>query len=223
MPMRTDRHLAINLRKLGKSYNDINQILGIPKSTLSDWFNGNPWSAEIQKDLTRKAQILAAPKLRLMSAANKMKWDSIHYLQQQEAEKEFSSLTRNPAFLAGLMLYWGEGDKIMRNGHVRLTNSDPELIKIFYLFLHEALSIPKEKVNIYLILYPELNDNICKRYWSKCLGIPLCQFKNSATIVGRHPTRRLSYGICMIGLNSREIKEKIFTWIRLYQVYFNRN
>ena len=36
--MRLDKNQALKLRLLGKSYNEINKALGVPKATLSDWF-----------------------------------------------------------------------------------------------------------------------------------------------------------------------------------------
>ena len=77
----------------------------------------------------------------------------------------------------------------------------------------------KEKIFIKLILYPDLADNVYKKLWSNNLNIPLSQFKRSAIILGRHPTKHLSYGICSIEVSSRKIKEKIITWFGLYQKY----
>lgn len=42
--MRQDKETAKNLRKLGKSYREIEEELGIPRSTLSDWFGSEEWS-----------------------------------------------------------------------------------------------------------------------------------------------------------------------------------
>ncbi len=218
--MRKDRHLVIQLRRQGKSYNEISESLKIPKSTMHVWLKDNKWSLEIKEALTKRAQTLASPKLRLMALAQKTKWEKLHEQFKKEAKSEFPNLQNNLLFITGLMLYWGEGDKMLRNGQVRLTNSDPELIKIFYSFLHVALGISKEKIYIKLILYPDLKNEIYKKYWSRTLKVPLIQFRNSVTISGRHPTKRLSYGICSVEVYSRELKEKIFTWLKLYQEYF---
>lgn len=217
--MRVDRHLAISLRRQGKSYREISKELGIPESTMGYWFRGNLWSDEIKRKLIRKAQILAIPKLRLMSKANKRKWDIWHKECRQKAIIEFPILKDNQLFLAGLMLYWGEGDKVIKNGKVRIANTDPEIIKIFYSFLKNTLLFPLEKIYIKLIIYPELNRQNIEKFWSKVLNIPLSQFKKTVVIKGKHPDKRLSYGIAYVEVISRELKEKIFTWIKLYQKY----
>ncbi|MCL4366519.1 helix-turn-helix domain-containing protein [Patescibacteria group bacterium] len=215
--MRKDRHLAIKLRREGKSYNEIYKELGIPKSTLHLWFRNNGWSQEIKRNLIKKAQILARPQLKAMALANKNKWEKWHEKCRRDAIEEFSGLRENELFIVGLMLYWGEGDKVIKNGIVRLTNSDPEMIKIFYSFLDKVLSVPIEKIIIKLILYPDLKDTDYRKFWSKFLQVPLSQFRTSAVIVGKHPTKRLSFGMCSIEVYSRELKEKILTWLKLYQ------
>ena len=220
--MRKDLHLAIKLRKQKKSYNEISKILGIPKSTMHYWFKENPWSEKIKRELMKKAWKLGKKQLKLMAKANKKKWEEWHKQCQQEAVKEFPSLKNNQLFLAGLMLYWGEGDSKMKNCQVRLSNTDPEMIRIFSLFLQKICKVPKNKIKIALILYPDLDEQKCKKLWQKATGIPINQFTKAQFIKGKHPTTRLSYGICNINLGSRELKEKIFTWIKLYQQEFKR-
>lgn len=220
--MRKDRYFAIQLRKQNKSYNEISKELKIPKSTLHTWFKDNEWSQVIKKDLIKRAQVSAIHKLKLMALANKNKWEIWHEECRQEAINEFAKLQDNQLFIAGLMLYWGEGDKVVRNGIVRLANSDPEMIKIFHSFLNKVLNIPKEKIIIKLTLYPDLEEVAYKKFWSKVINIPLAQFRTSIVIKGKHPNRRLSYGICSIEVYSRKLKEKIFTWLKLYRKYFSQ-
>ncbi len=215
--MRNDRHLAIKLRKQKKSYNEISKELGIPKSTIHYWFKSLRWSKAIKKELTERAQRLATKQMKAMARANKRRWEAWRKQHREDAKKEFPVLKLNSLFLAGLMLYWGEGDSKMNNYIVRLANTDPEMIKLFSLFLHKTLWVPRNKIKINLILYPDLNEEKCKNFWSRCSGIPKNKFYKTQFIKGRHPTRRLSYGICNVCVSSRALKEKIFTWLKLYQ------
>jgi len=220
--MHNNKKLASQLRKSGKSYSTISKRLMIPKSTLSDWFKDFPWSKQIKQKLIEKNKVLMRERIQVMNNARKKKLAIWHEQCRQQAKKEFPQLRRNPLFLAGLMLYWGEGDSKIENCMVRLSNTDPEMIKIFSSFLQKACQIPKEKIRIHLILYPDLRDKICKNFWSKSSNIPQSQFIKTNFIQGRHPTRRLNNGICIIYISSRELKEKIFTWIKLYQEEFKR-
>lgn len=215
--MRNDKHLAIKLRKQGESYNKISRELEISKSTLSNWFSVIEWSKDIKKELTRKANYIARKNLQRYNKKCKEKWERWREEARQEAVKEFPQFKKNFLFLAGLMLYWGEGDSKMENSVVRLSNTDPMMIKIFSYFLQKICLVTIEKIRPQMILYPDLNEKICKKFWSEAAVIPESQFYKTQFIQGRHPTRRLTYGICVIRTGGRQLKEKIYTWIKLYQ------
>ncbi|MFH1611720.1 MAG: hypothetical protein ABH887_00395 [bacterium] len=122
----------------------------------------------------------------------------------------------NPLFVAGLILYWGEGDSKLVNGMVRLSNTDTRMIEIFVKFLKIICNVPKEKIKAYIILYPDLSESYCKKYWCYVTGIFQSNFYKTQFIKGRHPTNRLRYGICEIHVSSRGLKEKIMVWTDLF-------
>lgn len=219
--MRNDQEKAIKLRKLGKSYSEITTKLGIPKSTLSDWFRKLDWSKKLKNKLHEHYSLKSSTRRRALHAVLKGKWNDWYKKCRQEAIDEFPNLKDNPLFVAGLMLYWGGGDKQLKNSQVRLSNSDPEFIKIYYNFLVYILRVSKEKITANLILYPDLINEPQKRFWSKATGIQLQQFRASNTIRGKHPTRRFSYGVCIVRLSNRKIKEKIMKWIEMYSIHAN--
>lgn len=215
--MRKDKEKAFELRRNGKSYKEISRKLGIPTATLCCWFKNLDWSRELRNKLAADVSFSSPQKLKMMVQATKKKWASIHEQYRTEAELEFEQKKTNPLFVAGVMLYWGEGGKTLKYNKVSLSNSDPGMLKIFYKFLHKTLEIPRENIFAWLLLYPDLNDEIQKRFWSKIIGIPLQQFKKSITIVGRHPTKRLSNGVCYITVQSSKLLWKLTRWIELYQ------
>lgn len=210
--MRNDRHLAIKLRKQKKSYNKISKELDIPKSTLCYWFRDLQWSQAVKKELSEKAQRLATKRMRAIARANKKRWEVWRKQHREEAKKEFPLLKSDSLFTTGIMLYWGEGDSKLKN-EVRLANTDPRMIKLFNKFLRKICKIPKERIHVLLILYPDLCEEKCKKFWSTKTGISLKQFDRAQFIYGRHPTKRLEYGTCLLRVSaSRGLKEKIMTW-----------
>jgi len=219
--MRTDREKVFELRRLGHSYKKISKNMGIPTSTLSSWFKHEEWSKEIRDRLAVDVSFSNPERVKRLAEASRKKWEQWHQDCQQEAVQEFPSLKKDPLFLAGLMLYWGEGDRVVKNGIVRLGNSDPEMLKIFYRFLIKSLKLPREQINAWILLYPDLVDSIQKNFWSRTIGMPMGQFKKSITIKGRRPTKRLSYGVCYIYIHSRKLKEKILKWLELSQIYLH--
>ena len=215
--MRKDKEKAVELRRQNKSYKFISRELNIPLGTLAGWFRNELWSQEIRDKLGIEQSLSFPKRLQAMMKANKERWSKIHQNYRDQAKNEFVTLKDSPLFIAGLMLYWGEGSKGPKGSQVKLANTDPVMIRIFYSFLKDIIAVPKEKIHIWLLLYPDLLDTVQKNFWSKATGVPLSQFKNSIYIQGRHPTKRLSYGVCNIYVSSREFKEKIITWIDLCQ------
>jgi len=215
--MRKDKVRAYQLRREGKSYKEIKKILGIPLSTIAGWFKNEEWSQKIRDELGARASLAFPEKMVAIQKANKARWTKKYKEYRLMAESQFSKYRNDPLFISGLMLFWGEGNKSPKDSTVRLTNSDPAMIRIFYNFLTNTMSVDSDKIKIHLLLYPDLIDDMQKSFWSKAIGIPLSQFIKSTYIKGRHPTRRLSYGVCMIYVCSRELKDKILTWLNLYQ------
>ncbi len=215
--MRNDKDRAIELRKQNKSYNQIARELGMSKSTLSVWFRNLTWSQQITTALNDEAD---EKQIKLMNQASRLKWEAWRESFRQEAKNDFPKLMQNPLFVAGINLYWGEGDHNIHNGKVKLINTDPHMVEIFSNFLRDIAFVPTEKIICWLILYPDLSEQKCKLFWSKASQVPLSQFRKTQYIKGRHPTRRTVAGMCTLEVYSRGLKEKIFTWIDLfYQQY----
>lgn len=215
--MNKNKEKAIILRKQGLSYKKIRNEIGVPISTLASWFKNESWSQEIKARLSTEVSWANPKALNMLVQANRERWKVKHEEYRAAAIKEFEKYKKDPLFLAGIMLYWGEGEKQQKSSLVRLANSEPEMIKIFNLFLTKVLILSKEKIFAWLLLYPDLVDSVQKNFWSKSTGLSLEQFKKSIYIKGKHPTKRLSYGVCTICVNSRALKERLLKWLELYQ------
>ena len=215
--MNKNKEKATLLRHQGMSYKKIRDELGVPVSTLAGWFKNEPWSQAIKSRLSSQVSWANPQTLKLLVRANRERWKNKHQEYRAAAVKEFQGYKDDPLFLAGVMLYWGEGEKQQKSSVLRLSNSEPEMIKIFNLFLIKILGLSPDKVFVWLLLYPDLVDSVQKNFWSRATGIPVGQFKKSIYIKGRHPTKRLSYGVCTVYVSSRALKERMLKWLELYQ------
>ena len=167
---------AIAYRKRGKSYNYISHKLLISKGTLSGWFKDLKWSQDIKIGLEKEAYANTLKRVEKWVATNRKKWQDWREGYGFEAIREYPKFKTSPLFTSGLMLYWSEGDNGIKGGSTRLTNTDPRMIKIFINFAVKFCQVDLKKIRLALILYPDLNDTICKNYWIKKTGIPLNQF-----------------------------------------------
>lgn len=216
--MRKDKEKAIVLRTEGKSYKEIRAELGVPLATLSGWFRDQDWSHALSKKLNdkylsrNKARIVHLGKIRGAHLAQ------LYEEARSEARQEFELLKNHPLFVSGVMIYWGEGDKVSKNSF-RITNTDPVMIKLFLSFLLNVCQVPKERIKASLIIYPDLRAEECEKYWSQAVGLDRASFGKSTTIQGKHKSRRLQHGICVLYFPSRFLKEKMLVWMNLLPKY----
>jgi len=213
--MRQDKSAAIKLRKQGKSYQEIALALNVPKSTLSNWFSGTSWSGKTKDYLSKLARDNASKRMTVISHKKRAELQTAYQKQRIIAKQQFKKFVKERLLIAGLMIYWGEGDSKLENGIIRVANSDPLMIRLFYRFLKKYLPEVQAKAKIYLVLYKDLDEKSCQSTWSKKVGLPLERFIKSSFIKGRHPSRRLSYGIGTLTISSRLYKEQIITWVDL--------
>ncbi|HAO64933.1 TPA: hypothetical protein DCQ44_03065, partial [Candidatus Taylorbacteria bacterium] len=145
---------AVNLRKNGKSYSEIQEILSIPKTTLSDWFKNESWSKDISVFLNEKSKKVSTVRLLKLNSEKKAHLQKLYAEARLEAAEEFKMLKNDPLFISGMMLYWGEGDKVSLH-QVKISNSDPEMIKIALHFLYKICGSSSDRIWLGLLLYPD--------------------------------------------------------------------
>jgi len=224
--MRSDKTLAFKLRLSGKSYGEITMSLGVPKATLSGWFNG--------LELPEKAKERLAQRVYQKSIAAIIKHNRMqtHIAQQNArnirnaAKADILRLTERDVFMAGINLYWAEGykrpkienGKIKTSHPVSLTNSDHELVKIFLRFLRETCEVPEEKITGEIRVYEHHNEAYLLNFWSKATDIPfgrLKTIKNGVSISSQRvrPYNILPNGTIQIRVNSTNLYHKIMGWI----------
>jgi len=195
------------------SYKKIGKELDIPKSTMHYWFKDLKWSNIIKKKLTENAIKISRKRIRLVLKANRIRWEKLKKGFKEEAENEFVKYKSNHLFVAGIMLYWGEGDQNIKYP-VRLTNINYKMIALFKKFLLEICGIKKENIYLSLFIYPDIPEIECKKFWGEKINIK--QFDKVQVIYGKHPTKRLEHGICSIRVKSSPgFKQKMIIWINL--------
>jgi hypothetical protein len=210
--MRKDKETATEMRKTGKSYRQIKAALKIPVSTLSEWFSNEEWSKQIAQKLQQESA--AAGKIRLQELDKIRGAHLIRAYEEagKEAREDLERLKYNPLFIAGIMLYWGEGDKATPRS-VRFTNSDPKMVTFYVHFLKNACGIPVEKIKANVLIYPDHEEMVTRAFWIQKTGLPRENFNQSVRIIGREKVRRLRWGVCNITISSSYFKVKMLEWI----------
>lgn len=212
-----DRQKATELRKQGKTYSEIKRMLGISKSTLSNWLSDYPLSKQqlslIEKEVKNNKNlgiektIITKRKKREKRLENIYKFEKSRWLSLRLRELE----------LAGLFLYWGEGKKGLKSS-LAINNTDPQVVKFALYWMIKALKIPKNKIKVELHLYSDMNMPEELLFWEKQLGIAKYQFskpyiKASTRINIRH--KGFGHGTCGLVVNDIRLKEKVMMSIKV--------
>jgi len=212
--MRTDKDKAMKLRRLGKSYLEIKSQLGIPKSTLSEWFADQKWSNKIASELSIKSKESSTIRIRKLNSIRGENLKKIYLEAEREAKEEFEVLKYHPLFVSALMIYWGEGDKVSKN-RCTIANTEPQMIKIYLDFLKYLCGAELPRIKGWILIYPDLNESTCREFWMRNIGLKQVNFNKTIMIQGKHKTNKLQYGVFNLGYSSTYLKVKIIKWIQL--------
>lgn len=210
--MRHDKEYIFELRRKGFSYKEIRKLTGISMSTLSGWFKNNEWSNVVTDNNILKHFEISRDRILKMNQARSCSINAKYKDMENEAFVEYEIYKSDPLFIAGLMLYAGEGDKATK-GIIRLSNIDFGIHRVFIRFIYKFMKIDNKRLRCGLLLYPDLDVTLCKDRWSKELDIPISQFHKPQIIHGRHKTKRLHFGVGSIIFSNSFLKKKLLLWI----------
>ena len=206
-----ERLKAIKLRKKGKSYKEIRKKISVSKSTLSIWLRDIKLTPRQEKRIYIDLRQKNAYRL---AKANQMKRIKITKEIIKKAQKETFLFFKNPLFLAGLMLYWAEGDKSDESEGVKFSNSDPEMIKFMMMWFRKICNVLEKKFRIALHIHELHCRKNIENYWSKLTNIPRNQFHKTQikpTSLGQR--KNILYnGTCAIVINDKNLFRRIKGW-----------
>lgn len=118
-------------------------------------------------------------------------------IQERQAFEDGKDLVSIPSqkekMLYMAALYWAEGSK----GDFGLSNTDPELIRIFVNGLREVYGITDDRMRISVRIYEDLDREQCLDFWSKVVGIDKAKFVNVNVLSGKKKGKLL-YGMCRV-------------------------
>jgi len=205
---------AVSLRKRGFTLEEIAKYCAISKSTASEWLKNKPFSTQATIHNVKRAGAENAKRLKLINKARTTE-RTVRYRESfKSAETEFKHYKNDPLFNAGIMLYVGNGDTKQQR-LIRLTSSQMAVHKIFIKFAVEYLGVDKNKMHFWIMLYPDLDEEICMKKWRVATKIPFEQFHKNQIIQGKSTKRTLHYGVGNTIIGNTALKHKLTRWIEL--------
>lgn len=209
-----ERNLAIQLRSQGFSIGAIQLKLGVSKSSVSIWTRDVELSYAQKRKLylnSRTGQLRGS----IIAAENKKRRRKLEEKTLLAiGKKEVGSLTKRNFFIAGISLYFAEGDK--QGYNIGFSNSDPRAILFMMKWFRKFLKVPENKYRAYLYIHDNLNHKKAKKYWSRVTGIPLKNFTKSYIVknnVNRLRKIKHPYGVLRITISNVKLLRRMMGWI----------
>jgi transcriptional regulator with XRE-family HTH domain len=177
------RTKARYLRLQGLDYEEIVAQLGVSKSSVSLWVRDLPRPPRVAPDECARR---TSERMRRYWTAERRVLAERRAAAGAAAATDIGSLTDREILIAGAVAYWCEGTKNKphrRADRVTFSNSDPELISFFLLFLDVA-GIPRSDLAFQLQIHETANVASAERFWLALTGAQPGQFRK--TSVKRH-------------------------------------
>ena len=166
-----DKKLAIELRKNGLSYKEIQERIPISKSLLSSWFKYLDLTLE-EENLLKSRIVERRDKGRIKSTiSNRNRRIGREVVAFEEARILFNNYKDQSVFLTGTALYWAEGSK--RTGEFQFVNSDPDMIVFMSKWIQKFIGFSKDDIKYRLFIHRIPGYENCHQFWAQKLSIDL--------------------------------------------------
>jgi hypothetical protein len=207
-----ERAEARRLRCEGRSVREIERLVGVSRSSVSLWVRDIALT-----DDQREALRLAAPRKRWLGRSEHFRAKR----RASQAEGRSAALRGEPLHVAGCMLYWAEGAK--HRNTARLSNSDPEVLRLFARFLRTYFDVPNTRFRVWCNLFADHREHQAEveQVWLDVIGVPRsCLTKSTVNVYSKYSQRkrvgRLPYGTCRLSVHSTAIVQHIYGAIQEY-------
>ncbi len=213
--------LAQELRRKGLSINEITKELNMHKSgSISKWCRDIHLTPEQIKRLAEK-QESGSYKGRML-AVEKLRKDRLEEVKLMKIEglKEIGRINKRDLFIAGIGMYWSEGETYPGSDQLSFINSDPKMILFIMQWFRQICKVPNDKFSLQVKIN-EIHKNRIKEienYWSNLIAIPLTQFTKTILIKAKsnkiYPNPDEYFGTLRITVHQgTKLRRKVNGWI----------
>ncbi len=198
------------LRQLGWSYGEIRDLVPVPKATLSGWC----------RDVRLTRAQVAAIRARTTSARGVPRdTQPRRRAEVQRIRADARTFARgrlkDPLFVAGTTMYWGEGAKT--ETRLMMTNADPAALRLFIRWVRRFHRSDAAFV-LALHLHVGNEDAAAQRWWAEALELDRPDFTASVIKPAGtgHRKNHLPQGVCRVAMRrSADAWHRTMAWIEV--------
>ncbi len=209
------RAKARELRAEGKTYDEIEEALGVSRGSVSLWVRDLPkpprrLSAEERRE--HMQAVCWAPRRELR--------DNERRITKSVAAREIGELSDRELFLLGVGIYWSEGTKdkeYARRERVTLINSDPDMITVYLAWLR-LLGVERDRLRFRLQIHESADVDRSQRFWADIVGADVSEMQRPTLKKHNPKTTRKNTGDSYHGclavnlLGSADLYRRIEGW-----------
>ncbi|MFF5160575.1 hypothetical protein ACFY3N_30855 [Streptomyces sp. NPDC000348] len=208
------REKARELRLQGWTYDQIEAELGCSKGSISLWVRDLP-----KPERKRTSEEAAAIARKGWEARLRVR-DEERERVKADAAEEIGELTDRDLFVAGVALYWAEGQKskpYSRREAVIFVNSDPGVIQVYLAWLN-LLGVHRERLRFRVMIHETADVSAAEQYWADLVGV--ARESLQATTLKKHNPKTVrknvgdSYRGCLVirVLQGADLYRRIEGW-----------
>ena len=211
-----ERELARRLRREeGAAIGEIAERLKVSKSSVSLWVRDIDLTSEQHEALLQRNPAYNRQLSGWTRMAERRRAQRLAY----QADGRRRARLRDPGFVAGCMLYWGEGAK--ERNQLQFTNADPVMSRFFVDFLKTHFGLRSDEIRITCHLYTDhlSNQAAIEQHWLDALGLPRESLRKS--VVNRYSkyskrkrVGNLPYGTCRVVVSKTWVIQTLFGGIQ---------
>ena len=207
-----ERNEARRLRRdEGLSVKEIARRLDVAKSSVSLWVRDIELTPEQHETLRGNNAMHDRQRLAREALIRKHR---VRRLAAQDEGRMYAKVG-DPLHAAGCMLFWAEGTK--HRNIVQLSNSDPELLRLFAHFLREFFFVRDKDFRVTCHLFTDHveRQHEVEQFWLDVLDLPrTCLCKSIVNVYSKHSQKKrknkLPYGTCKITVHSTRVAQSIY-------------
>lgn len=209
-----EREQARDLRRKGKSINQIVREAGLSKASVSIWVRDIVLTETQKKKISEQGRSVESIERRRINRLFNEKQK--RQIIIDEATKDIDSISLPELKIIGSMLYWAEGRKRGQRT-VGFSNSDPDVIRIMMKFFRKLCGVEEGRFRGHIHIHSHLNVNKAEKYWSEVTNIPRKQFYKTyskPSISSKGKFDHLPYGTFDLCVCDTRLFLTIMGWIQ---------
>ena len=171
--IRFKKGIAIELRKKGFSYRQIETSISIPKSTIAYWVRSVPLTEIQLQKLKDNRSRSARENARKKKSKIAQRMDEI----QNASVRDIRQISKRELWLMGIILYWKSlgANTDLKKG-ILFTSSNPDIVKFFLGWLRNVGDIKRDELKFYILSRRKTVEQI--KHWAEILQYPEEQFRD---------------------------------------------